>query len=333
MIPYNAMLDDHFRGCSCKTEEVFEDLSTVAGSDISSADDSSCYGEDASPQSMTDTSPLFFHHDRYLSAINEDILQSCSEDDSEGLPYDDEEEEGADEEAEFSLDGRLATIKRWRAFRAREAQANAQDLINDCEDQSMLVSSPNAFLPCTPPGLLSTSSPTPTLGPPGLLEANDEAEAASALRCHLEVGSLGIIRIEASRLMDSGVLWLEQQIRVLSREALGVDAWEQLANPSPDDPEWQLLALVGKGCIVGFCTYAFFEEGPGSIMSVHHLLISEHYRGMGCGHKLVMDLFQRAQDVNAWAVKLYSRLDAIEFYKKFGFSSVGTDDLMEYRLP
>jgi GNAT superfamily N-acetyltransferase len=133
--------------------------------------------------------------------------------------------------------------------------------------------------------------------------------------------------------MDSGVMWLEDQIRALSREALGVDAWESLANPSPDDPEWQLLALVGRGCFVGFSTYAFFEEGPGSIMSVHHLLISKTYRGLGCGHKLVTELFQRAEDVGAWAVKLFSRPDAIEFYKKVGFSIVGESDLMEYRLP
>jgi GNAT superfamily N-acetyltransferase len=334
MISRDIMLDDHLGSSIWKTKQVLEDLSTAAGSDASSSDGSSCYGG----------------QDRNIGFFTEDTLQSCTEDESESVS--DEEEEGADEEAEFSLDGRLATIKRWRAFRAREAQAHAESVVEGCEEFSIYASSSLALPPCTPPGLpcassssslalpactppglLCASSRPPALGPPGLHGATDEAEARSEEEDHLDVTSLSIIRIEASRLMESGVLWLEQQIRALSREALGVDAWESLSNPSPDDPEWQMLALVGKGCFVGFCTYAFFEEDVGSIMSVHHLLISKNYRGKGCGHRLVMELFQKAQDDGAWAVKLYSRPDAIEFYRRFGFSLVGAGDLMEYRLP
>lgn len=230
--------------------------------------------------------------------------------------HDDEQEEGADEESEFSLDGRLATMKRWRAYRAKVAHTS------------------------------TTTEPKPGFlprGPPGFAPAHHEVASANSgsscqggcmqpEQCHLNPASLNIMRVEASRLMETGMPWLQQQIRSLSMDALKVDAWEALANPLPEDPEWQLLALVGCGSFVGFGTYAFFDEGLGTVMSVHHLAIAETCRGMGCGRKLLQDLSCRAQAHGAWAIKLHSRPEAVKFYERAGFSEVGANHLMELRL-
>mmetsp|Transcript_54008 Transcript_54008/g.96721 ORF Transcript_54008/g.96721 Transcript_54008/m.96721 type:complete len:245 (+) Transcript_54008:62-796(+) len=126
--------------------------------------------------------------------------------------------------------------------------------------------------------------------------------------------------------------WLKEEIQQLSLSSLEVDAWQQLLEPDPEDPEWQLLSLVDGSGLLGFCTYAFFEEGPGQIMSVHHVVISQACRGMGWGRKLLADLLRRAEDAGAWAVKLFSRSEAVGFYEKEGFSVVGSNLLMEKRL-
>merc|ERR1719155_415861 len=53
--------------------------------------------------------------------ITEEVHGAWSSQEESTEDGEDEEEEGAREEAEFSLDGRLATMKKWRRFRALEA--------------------------------------------------------------------------------------------------------------------------------------------------------------------------------------------------------------------
>jgi len=140
------------------------------------------------------------------------------------------------------------------------------------------------------------------------------------------------LNIPASTLKEAAPAWLQQAIKTLSIEALEADAWDALCNPDPEDPEWNLLALVGPGGLVGFCTFAFFEEGPGVIMSVHHLVIAHSCRGVGFGRILLADLLHQAREHGAWAVKLYSKSDAVGFYEKEGFELAGPNFLMELRL-
>lgn len=313
---------------ACKGNSAIEDLSTAIGSDTSSSADCSEHGENAEPLTFPGA---------------EEGAHGFIEDDEQ-----DEEEEGTDEENEFSLDGRLATMKRWRAYRAKMA-----DSIVDI-DQPLVASAPymmsssledssedeeqhetqafgsidncegsgrdcQATVPCRPPGLMSHC-------PPGLNACEPQS------RVSICPESISFMKVEAKRLVEAPVPWLEREIRCLSMEALGEDIWDVLAKPLPEDPDWQLLALMSAGRLVGFCTYAFFDDEVGCVMSVHHLAIAMNCRGSGCGRRLITSLQQRAQADNAWAIKLHSKPEAIGFYERMGFSLVGPNDLMELHL-
>jgi len=158
----------------------------------------------------------------------------------------------------------------------------------------------------------------PGLAPPGLMQGPKRTPSTMTIGARL--------------LPAIAPAWLKDEIRQLSLLSLEVDAWQHLVEPDPEDPEWQLMALIDSGGLVGFSTYAFFDEGPGQIMSVHHVVVSAACRNMGWGRKLVADLVKRAEDAGAWAVKLYSRSEAVSFYTRVGFSVIGPNFLMEKRL-
>merc|ERR1719162_2219228 len=64
------------------------------------------------------------------TTVGSSLSESCDDSfgdqlDDDGLAHEDEsdeEEAGAQEESEFSLDGRLASIKRWRRFQALQRE-------------------------------------------------------------------------------------------------------------------------------------------------------------------------------------------------------------------
>lgn len=243
-----------------------------------------------------------------------------------------EEEEGAREEAEFSLDGRLANMKRWRRFKALRGET-----VSGSEVQTDQISAPAPSR-----SLGSIFGPQGALKlppPPGLCGASDtEADTQSAPQVSTpQELDFKLLNIDGSLLLQTQMPELVEQIRVLSQQALGVDTWEALLNPEPGDPEWQLLALVGPGFLAGFSKYAFFQEdcndgSEGTIMSIHHVVVDEALRGMGHGRTMLVDLLNRAQAANAWAIKLYSTPAAVGFYERLGFQIIGPDRLMEKRL-
>lgn len=259
------------------------------------------------------------------TTVGSALSDTCSEgDEAEGdwLSQDespeDEEEEGAKEEAEFSLDGRLATLKRWRRFQALGLQ-------------------PEPMLQQSGPAL-SSDGMAKLLAPPGLCGMSCDNAPVTKPQPHTPAGlDFNLLNINGALLMQTRMPGLEEQIRLLSQRALGVDTWEALLRPEPEDPDWQLLALVGKDCLAGFSTYAFFPEdqdngSTGLIMSIHHVVVDELLRGTGHGSRMLKDLLSRARIANAWAVKLYSKPLAVGFYERLGFKLVGPDLLMELRL-
>eukprot|EP00930_Biecheleria_cincta_P038822 TRINITY_DN2668_c0_g1_i1.p1 TRINITY_DN2668_c0_g1~~TRINITY_DN2668_c0_g1_i1.p1 ORF type:complete len:336 (+),score=58.39 TRINITY_DN2668_c0_g1_i1:57-1064(+) len=285
----------------------FEDLSTTAGSELIQGDDIG-----------------------FGTTEREDTDQSTQED--------------SGEEAEFSLDARLLSKKRWRSFR----QCNSSYPASRCDVPPGLA----APVLASPPGLVQDAPglhpPSAPASPPGLVQdapclrppsapglkpsiVNREASRAPAEPTLPLPLATRALKIPASTLMAAPA-WLQQAIKKLSLDALEVDAWEALCNPDPEDPEWNLLVLVGPGGLVGFCTFAFFAEGPGIIMSVHHLVIAHSCRGVGFGRTLLTDLLHQACEHGAWAVKLYSKSDAVGFYEKEGFNLAGPNFLMELRL-
>lgn len=271
-----------------------EDLSTTAGSEFLNVDDLG-----------------------FGAIEREDTEQSIQED--------------SGEETEFGLDARLLSKKRWHSFR---------ESINP------------VFRRAVPPGLQHCMAAPGLASPPGLVHDAPGLHPPSAPGLKPFVGLIDgqssidpvkptpavpalaprALKFSASALMESAPAWLQQAIKTLSLQALEVDAWEALCSPDPEDPEWNLLALVGPSGLVGFCTFAFFPEGPGIIMSVHHLVIADSCRGVGFGRTLLADLLHRARKHGAWAVKLYSRSDAVGFYEKEGFGLAGPNFLMELRL-
>lgn len=311
-----------------------------------------------------------------LSEASEDLFGDQLDDDVFVPEVEsDEEEEGAQEESEFSLDGRLASIKRWRRFQALQQETGT--------GTSMAVSSivPASVCDTPLPAHLDTQVPPlsaqaltqahavdhccsmpvevqltfpPGLGelqrtrperefppPPGLSCAAAPMQASVPLPTPSQI-SFNLLNMSASLLSQSSVPGLEGRIRLLSQHALGLDALEALLEPEPDDPEWHLLALVGKEFLAGFSTYAFFPEdcddgSSGLIMSIHHVVAAKVFRGMGHGRTMLEDLLARARSANAWAVKLFSKPTAVGFYERMGFNLAGYenedgDHLMEVRL-
>ena len=233
--------------CQKLGARVTDDVSTAVGSDI---------------ESTTKT-------------VEVDCLDEVEED---TLEVQNEEEAGASEEAEFSLDGRLASLKRWRSFRARylplaedlSPRVVAASMEVPCIGTRMQVSTPytetaeeateragtaiagpltsvepTLSMPGLPPsqhsptnidswqGLVPEISPPPGIMPPAPVSSAD-------------VFIPTLLKVDVSLLLDTALPGLEGQIRNLSQNSLGVDTWETLLHPEPGDPEWQLVALVGR---------------------------------------------------------------------------------------
>lgn len=243
---------------------------------------------------------------------------------------DNEEEEGAREEAEFSLDGRISSMKRWRRFQAlRGATCSGSEVQKDkisapCRSLSSIFGLQGAVKLPPPPGLCGDSDAA----------ADSQSHSQSSAPNELD---FKLLNIDESLLMQARMPELVEQIRLLSQRALGVDTWDAFLNPEPGDPEWQMLALVGKDYLAGFSKYAFFKEdcndgSEGTIMSIHHVVVDEAVRGMGHGRTMLIDLVNRARTVDAWAIKLYSTPAAVGFYERMGFELIGPDRLMEKSL-
>jgi len=362
------------------------------------------------------------------TTVGSSLSESCDDSfgdqlDDDGLAHEDEsdeEEAGAQEESEFSLDGRLASIKRWRRFQALEQKTgtgspmaassilpasvcgtllpehfdmqgtplSAESLpqaysLDHCfspageikptlpsgaskmqctgieEGRTLPLLSGLSGIHCSVPEEVTQLPLLPGLSemqcvrpeevterplPPGLSGvqcAAAPAQTSVPLPMPSQL-SFNLLSMSASLLPQSSVIELESRIRLLSQHALGVDAWEDLLEPETGDPEWHLLALMGKEFLAGFSTYAFFPEdcddgSSGLIMSVHHMVAAKVFRGMGHGRTMLEDLLARARSANAWAVKLFSKPAAVGFYERMGFKLAGYenedgDHLMEVRL-
>eukprot|EP00931_Biecheleriopsis_adriatica_P119779 TRINITY_DN94971_c0_g1_i1.p1 TRINITY_DN94971_c0_g1~~TRINITY_DN94971_c0_g1_i1.p1 ORF type:complete len:333 (+),score=82.56 TRINITY_DN94971_c0_g1_i1:37-999(+) len=304
----------------------------VVSTEVGSPSKAGQYLKASSSESLEERSTSFGSDAASSDEARDECCDRQDEDEDEGIGFqreplleENDQDLSADEEAEFSLDARLASAKRWRGFRSQMT--------------ALACGPPGLTLPTglSPPGLVPSARTPPGLplrqvpcGPPGL--APETSVGKQGHRADKFEDGQQMLTVGAARLVQTAPSWLEHQIRAISLEALEVDAWKQLAEPEPDDPEWQLVALVGSCRLVGFATYAFFEEGPGSIMSVHHVAISQSFRGMGFGRRLLAELLRRARQKGAWAVKLFSKPAAVAFYERAGFSVIGPDLLMELRM-
>lgn len=297
-----------------------------------SADDEDASTAYDSAQSSTESSTLFFA-DLGPEVTADDSATNWTKSpgwvfsfgDAEDATSEVEEEEvGAREEAEFSLDGRLATMKRWRGFHRQQETA--------CIGPPGIAA---AGVRCAArfgaPGIVSFTDeavlPSPALlAPPGFNACAEEPATKE---------SASLLHIDAGRLLETSPPWLEAQIRRLSSSALDTDTWEALLHPEPDDPRWQLLASVHCSGLIGFATYAFFEEVSECgrlIMSVQHVVVGPMHRGVGQGRRLLEELSAKACSVGAWGMKLYSKRSAVGFYERLGFQVIGPNHLMEKRL-
>lgn len=202
-----------------------------------------------------------------------------------------------------------------------------------------------ASLGLAPPGLAppceSQQAPSglapPGLAPPGLAPLCGSQQAPSGLAPPGKAHTLGeawFLDLDGSALTSTAPPSLKPAVQSLSSNALGEDAW-------PDDPSWCLLALVAHGGLLGFATHALFDiDAEGSpcapYMSLHYLAVEAAQRGAGHGQKLLGALVVRAQNEGAQAIRLYSRREAVGFYRKFGFHVVeqgqGSELLMELLL-
>ncbi|MFB2877208.1 GNAT family N-acetyltransferase [Floridanema aerugineum] len=87
---------------------------------------------------------------------------------------------------------------------------------------------------------------------------------------------------------------------------------------------FQLVAVFGDR-IIGSARLRKESENLGIISFV---VVLPEFRNQGIGTKLIEKLIEKAQQENLHVVRLKSRITAIDFYKKIGFSEQG--ELFEF---
>lgn len=68
-------------------------------------------------------------------------------------------------------------------------------------------------------------------------------------------------------------------------------------------------------------------------VKIGRIAVKKDKRGLHLGEKVVLELLRKAKDDGAKTVRLGAQTHAVTFYKKCGFSLVGTPEYMEENIP
>jgi predicted GNAT family N-acyltransferase len=79
------------------------------------------------------------------------------------------------------------------------------------------------------------------------------------------------------------------------------------------------LAAIADGKVLGFGRLSF----NGSTARISQMAVSKKMRGRGIGSNIMNILIERSIQEGCRLICLNSRLDAVDFYRKFGFETVG----------
>lgn len=101
------------------------------------------------------------------------------------------------------------------------------------------------------------------------------------------------------------------------RAPLGMDRGTE--KDKYEDSAFHLVAVCDDK-IIGS---ARLRELPEAIGSIAYVAVLTEFRNQGIGRKLIDKLIENAKQKNLKSLRLRSRISALEFYKKLGFSEQG----------
>ncbi|MAD98446.1 MAG: GNAT family N-acetyltransferase [Flavobacteriaceae bacterium] len=100
-----------------------------------------------------------------------------------------------------------------------------------------------------------------------------------------------------------------------------IESWREELTITPSFIEYkEVIKLVHNETTLGFYAYSIQEEGT---VKLEFLFIEPDEIGKGIGKLLMNDFFDRVKPLNTKRVLLDADPNAEEFYKKFGFTTIG----------
>lgn len=98
------------------------------------------------------------------------------------------------------------------------------------------------------------------------------------------------------------------------RSPLGMEIGSERDNH--EDGALHLIAMCDRKIIAS----ARLRELPAKLGSISYVAVLPEFQNQGIGTKLIKNLIAKAQQKNLKTLRLMSRINAIKFYQKLGFS-------------
>lgn len=131
------------------------------------------------------------------------------------------------------------------------------------------------------------------------------------------------MNIEIATIADAKIL---TEVTIESKDYWGygeeqIKAWTDLLTITEDYiQEKEVYKLQYENHIIGYYAYAKLDD---SVIKLDNLFIRPNAIGSGLGKKLMIDLFERIQNMEFDRLVLDSDPNAEQFYSKLGFKVIG----------
>jgi predicted GNAT family N-acyltransferase len=99
-----------------------------------------------------------------------------------------------------------------------------------------------------------------------------------------------------------------------------------------DDYDLQVPHLVIFFNDEPVATGRFIPYGEDTV-KIGRIAVKKDKRGLGLGEKIVLELLRKAKEEGAKTVRVGAQTHAVGFYKKCGFSLLGTPEYLEENIP
>ncbi len=93
----------------------------------------------------------------------------------------------------------------------------------------------------------------------------------------------------------------------------------EIERDSYDETSWHIIAYKNQSAIA---TGRLFKDEQ-EIYRIGRLAVLQSYRGSGIGESLLNELILKAWNENANEIEIHAQMNALEFYNRVGFYTVG----------
>ena len=100
-------------------------------------------------------------------------------------------------------------------------------------------------------------------------------------------------------------------------------AWQNKAKYLPSIAAKEIVVAEKLGKVVGFGHLLDCKESDGKTMEIKRIFVDPDCSMKGVGSALMKEMEKRARDCSADCLIVQSALNAVEFYRKCGFISLG----------